>query len=176
MILSVAIFLFSFFFQDFGYSQETSTSILEVYPAPAGITASPQYSAQVSQDGKTANPFVYQTQNPAFLMNGQSSGISTSSTLEKSTAWMNFSFSGDTVTIQITNKQAFTNARVLPSHWQISPTTQGFLNCPLQSRATKYSPNFPKGCRFNRSGTSTATAQRICYYATRARGAVRFGK
>jgi hypothetical protein len=100
-------------------------SSLEVYPAPSGITPSPQYSVQVDQSGPLYNSFVYQSQNPAFLANGQPSGITTASSLEKSTAWTSFSFSGGPVTVQITNNVPFTSARILPSHWKILPTING---------------------------------------------------
>jgi len=98
---------------------------LEVYPAPSGIMPSTQYSVQVAQDGPFYNSFVYQSQNPAYLANGQPSGITTSSSLEKSTAWTTFSFSGAPVTVQITNNKPFSSARILPSHWRILPTING---------------------------------------------------
>jgi hypothetical protein len=43
------------------------------------------------------------------------------STLEQSRAWTTFSFSGASVTVQITNNRPFTSARILPSHWKILP-------------------------------------------------------
>jgi hypothetical protein len=98
---------------------------LEVYPGPPGIAPSPQYSVQVTQHGVSYDSFVYQNQNPAYLPNGQSSGIATSSTLEESTAWTTFSFNGGPVTVQITNNKPFTSARILPSHWKILPTLSG---------------------------------------------------
>ena len=103
---------------------------LEVYPRPPGITPSPQYSVQVTQNGVSYDSFVYQNQNPAYLLNGQLSGIKTSSILERSTAWTTFSFSGAPVTVQITNhrlvnNKPFTAARILPSHWHIVPTISG---------------------------------------------------
>src|SRR5271155_5392938 len=94
------------------------TSVLEVYPAPRGISPSAQYSVELGQNGQTERFFVYQSQNPGFLANGQPSEITTSSILEKSTSWTTFSFSGAPFTVQITNHKPFTAARILPSHWQ----------------------------------------------------------
>lgn len=94
-------------------------------PCPIGISPSPQYSVQLVQNGQTKSSFAYQSQNPGFLSNGEPSGITTSSTLEESTAWTTFSFSGAPVVVQITNSKPFTAARILPSHWQIVPTITG---------------------------------------------------
>ena len=83
------------------------TPTLQTDPVAAGITPSPQYTVQLSQNGAAASSFVYQVQNPGFLSNGQPSGISSSSTLEQSTAWTSFSFSGS-VTVQVSNASPFT--------------------------------------------------------------------
>jgi len=104
---------------------QNQSDYLEVYPGPPGISPSPQYSVQLTQTGSSYNSFVYQNQNPAFFPDGQPSGMTTSSSLEKSTAWTTFSFSGSPVTVQITNSQPFTSARILPSHWDIHPTISG---------------------------------------------------
>lgn len=106
---------------------------LEAYPAPPGIASSAQYSVELIQDrehgphfpwpndvsARHSNPpgtdsFVYQIQNPAFLPNGEPSGINTSSTLEQATSWTSFSFNGF-VTVRVTNSKPFTSARVLPT-------------------------------------------------------------
>jgi hypothetical protein len=63
------------------------SSVLEVYPAPIGISPS-------------------------------------SSTLEQATSWTSFSFAGS-VTVQVTNNNPFTSARILPSHAQIIPAVNG---------------------------------------------------
>src|SRR5580692_12930354 len=94
---------------------QNQSDYLEVYPGLPGIAPSPQYSVQLTQDASSYNSFVYQNQNPAFLLDGQPSGIRTSSSLEKSTAWTTFSFTGSPVTVQITNNKPFTSARILPS-------------------------------------------------------------
>jgi hypothetical protein len=94
---------------------------LVVDPTPSGITPSPQYTVQLTQNSQSLNSVVYQVQNPAFLANGQPSGIVTSSSLEHATSWTSFSFSGS-VTVQVTNTVAFTSARVLPSHAHINTT------------------------------------------------------
>ena len=107
-----------------GASAGASAPTLQTDPAPAGITPSPQYTVQLSQSGAAASSFVYQVQNPGFLSNGQPSGISSSSTLEQSTAWTSFSFSGS-VTVQVSNSSPFTSARILPSHAQITPAISG---------------------------------------------------
>jgi len=104
---------------------QNQSDYLEVYPGPPGIAASPQYSIQLTQNPSSYNSFVYQNQNPAFLLDGQPSRIVTSSSLEQSTAWTTFSFTGSPVTVQITNKKSFTSARILPSHWDIHPTING---------------------------------------------------
>lgn len=102
---------------------ETSVT-LQVDATPSGIIPSPQYTARVNQHGVWTSSFVYQVQNPGFLPNGQPSGITSSSTLEHSTAWTSFSFAGS-LTVQVTNTSAFTSARILPSHAGIVPIVRG---------------------------------------------------
>ena len=118
-------------------------SALEAYPAPTGIAPSAQYSVELIQDEvpaphfpspsdastrrrphARADSFVYQSQNPAFLPNGQPSGIKTSSTLEQATSWTSFSFNGF-VTVRVTNSKPFTSARILPSSAGIVATVSG---------------------------------------------------
>jgi hypothetical protein len=96
---------------------------VEVYPGPPGIQSSPQYTTTIIQDGISYSSFVYQNQNPAFLLDGSRSTIvNAASTQEKSTAWTSFSFSGSPVTVQITNSKVFTAARVLPSWRKLKVT------------------------------------------------------
>lgn len=113
-----------------------TSATLQVDATPSGITPSPQYTARVNQHGVWTGSFVYQVQNPGFLPNGQPSGITSSSTLEHSTAWTSFSFAGS-VTVQVTNSGPFTSARILPSHAGIVPIVRGnsvvfTLNAPGQ--------------------------------------------
>jgi hypothetical protein len=131
------------------------SSVLEVYPGPSGISSSPQYSVQLVQNGHTKSSFAYQSQNPGFLANGEPSGITTSSTLEKSTAWTTFSFSGAPVVVQITNSKPFTAARILPSHWQIVPTIAGNVVSFSVSNPGNLAVGFcyvADGCRTDSSG------------------------
>ncbi|MGA8677986.1 MAG: FG-GAP-like repeat-containing protein [Candidatus Acidiferrales bacterium] len=101
-----------------------ASATLQVDATPSGIIPSPQYTARVNQHGVWTDSFVYQVQNPGFLSNGQPSGISSSSTLEHSTAWTSFSFAGS-ITVQVTNSSPFTSARILPSHAGIIPIVRG---------------------------------------------------
>jgi hypothetical protein len=105
-------------------SAADTSATLQVDATPSGITPSPQYTARVNQHGVWTSSFVYQVQNPGFLPNGQPSGISSSSTLEHSTAWTSFSFAGS-ITVQVTNSSPFTSARILPSHAGIIPIVRG---------------------------------------------------
>ncbi len=97
---------------------------LQVDDTPSGIVPSSQYTVRLSQSDSWNSSFVYQVQNPGFLPNGQPSGISSSSTLEHATSWTSFSFAGS-VTVQVTNSNPFTSARILPSHAQIIPSVSG---------------------------------------------------
>ena len=107
------------------HSLPGSGAALQMDDVPAGVIASRQYSAQVIvAGGGAARAFVYQVRNPGFLPNGQPSGIVSSSTLEHGTAWTSFSFAGS-VTVQVTNKQAFSSARILPSSAHIIPVVRG---------------------------------------------------
>jgi hypothetical protein len=92
----------------------------EVYPAPAGVTPSPQFTVTISQSGPPAPSFVYQTQNPAYA----TPAIPSSSTLERSTSWTSFSTNAP-VTVQVTNNVPFKGARILPSRYEIYPTISG---------------------------------------------------
>jgi hypothetical protein len=123
--LVFAVLMAGFVTASLAQVSQNQSDYLEVYPGPPGIPPSPQYSVQLTQDASSYNSFVYQNQNPAFLLDGQPSGIRTSSSLEKSTAWTTFSFTGTPVTVQITNNKPFTSARILPSHWGIHPTISG---------------------------------------------------
>lgn len=109
-----------------------------VDPALSGIARSPQYTVRVNEG---LDSFVYQIQNPGFLSNGQPSGIASSSTLEKSTAWTSFSFKG-TVAIQITNRKPFTSARILPSHAQIIPQVSGNTVTFMLTRPGQFAIDF----------------------------------
>src|SRR5580704_7868507 len=97
---------------------------LQVDETPAGIVPSAQYTVRLSQGDSYIRSFVYQVQNPGFLPNGEPSGISSSSTLEHATSWTSFSFVGS-ITVQVTNTNPFSSARILPSHAQIIPTVNG---------------------------------------------------
>jgi hypothetical protein len=97
---------------------------VEVYPAAPGIAVSSQYSVTIVQNGATYNSPVYQIQNPAFLPNGQPSGIVTSSTREQTTAWTTFS-TNVPVTVQVSNARPFQSVRILPSHARIVPAVNG---------------------------------------------------
>lgn len=106
-------------------------SAIEVYPAPFGVAPSAQYSVQLIQDEAPAakfrtrgSSFVYQSQNPAFLPDGELSGLKTSSTREQATSWTSFSFQG-LVTVRVTNSKPFTSVRILPSSARIVPTVSG---------------------------------------------------
>jgi hypothetical protein len=52
-------------------------------PPPSGISPTPQYSVQLVQNGRRESSFVYQSQNPGFVANGQPSRITTSLTVER---------------------------------------------------------------------------------------------
>jgi hypothetical protein len=97
---------------------------LQVDDPPSGIVPSAQYTVRLSQQDSWISSFVYQVQNPGFLLSGQPSGITSSSTLEHATSWTSFSFTGS-VTVQATNANSFTSARILPSHAHIIPTVSG---------------------------------------------------
>jgi hypothetical protein len=97
---------------------------LQVDATPPGIIPSSQYTVRLRRHHEWVSSFVYQVQNPGFLPNGQPSGISSSSTLERATSWTSFSFEGS-VTIEVTNSSPFTSARILPSHAQILPIVSG---------------------------------------------------
>jgi hypothetical protein len=97
---------------------------LQVDATPAGITPSSQYTVHLAHHRRRVSSFVYQVQNPGFLPDGEPSGISSSSTLEHATSWTSFSFVGP-VTVEVTNSEAFTSARILPSHAHIVPIVQG---------------------------------------------------
>ena len=95
------------------------------HASTSGIIPSSQYKAEIVTNGKSSSTFVYLIQNPAFLPNGQSSGITTSSTLEQATSWTSFPFHGVPVKVEITNQKPFTAARILPSSYKIKPTIKG---------------------------------------------------
>lgn len=101
----------------------------EVYPAPAGLIPSAQYSVELIQGNDVPKPqaradsFVYQSQNPAYLPNGEPSGIKTSSALEQQTSWTSFSFKG-VVTVRVTNSKPFASARILPTNAGIVPAVR----------------------------------------------------
>lgn len=105
-------------------SLAASDGALQVDATPSGITPSSQYTVHLHHDDRSVGSFVYQVQNPGFLPNGQPSGISSSSTLEHATSWTSFSFAGS-VTVEVTNSNPFTSARILPSHAQIVPIVKG---------------------------------------------------
>jgi hypothetical protein len=107
-----------------GQAKADLNSDLQVDRTPSGIIPSSQYTVRLSQHDSWTSSFVYQVQNPGFLPNGQPSGVSSSSTLEHATSWTSFSFAGS-VTVQVTNANSFTSARILPSHAQIIPTVTG---------------------------------------------------
>jgi hypothetical protein len=104
-------------------SERTHDSSVVVYPGPAEIPASLQYSVQITLHDRSYESFVYQVQNPGFS-NGQLNGQPTSSTKEQLTAWTSFS-AGVPVIVSITNREPFTSARVLPSHERIPVSVQG---------------------------------------------------
>jgi hypothetical protein len=94
--------------------------VVGVYPAPSGVTLSQQYFVKIVQYGVELESPVYQTQNPAFAPGCEPNCPTSSSPLEKTTAWTSFSTTG-TVTVQVTNKTPFKSVRILPSRSGIVP-------------------------------------------------------
>src|SRR5580658_1130816 len=124
-----------------GQAQAESRGGLQVDSTPPGIVPSSQYTVRLSQNDSWISSFVYQVQNPGFLPNGQPSGISSSSTSEHATSWTSFSFAGS-VTVQVTNANSFTSARILPSHAQIIPTVTGNTISFMLDQPGQYAVDF----------------------------------
>lgn len=108
--LLVAVILFISFLH---FSGKLSASVI-TYPAPQGTESSPYYTVEITQEGKTHNPFVYvsHAQLPKFNRS-------------KSTSYSIFSFDGP-ATIKVTKLEGnFKSCKILPSSYGITPTTEG---------------------------------------------------
>ena len=84
------------------------------YPAPGGIESSPYYTVEITQNGKTHQPFVYisHAQLPKFNRS-------------KSTSYSIFSFDGP-ATIKVTKRNgSFKKCNILPTSYGIIPETDG---------------------------------------------------
>jgi hypothetical protein len=78
-------------------------------PGPLGISASEQYSVQVTQDGKKYNSFVY-ISNAKWRTNKS-----------KTTSWSSFSFSKKVTVKVVKLKGSFSSCKILPSNYKIIP-------------------------------------------------------
>ncbi len=83
------------------------------YPRPEGLVGSDQYAVEINQTGRIYETFVYMT--TARWRTNRS----------KTTSWTTFSFSG-VATVKVTKLLGgFSTCKILPSHYGISPRTDG---------------------------------------------------
>lgn len=88
-------------------------ALVQPYPAPAGLDASPHYRVELEQDGHTFPLFVYH------------SAAQWRTNASQDVAWAPFAFAG-AVTVRVTNLRSdFARVRLLPSSRGITPTLNG---------------------------------------------------
>ncbi|MBI5820476.1 MAG: hypothetical protein HZA88_16030 [Verrucomicrobia bacterium] len=86
---------------------------LDVYPAPAGLSPSPEYRVEVSQNGRPRESFVYRT-----TAKWRSNKV-------KDTAWTTFAFDGR-VSVRVTKLNGgFESCKILPSSRRIKTQVEG---------------------------------------------------
>ena len=135
--------ILAFFFSGTGIMQ-AQNSFLAVYPAPDGITKSPDFSVEVSLNDTTKNAFVYfstpldnDADNAKAIQNQVVRGINSNKVLsdfyasgkelpmetEQSCSYTCFSFSGE-IQVKITGKESINSVKILPTSAGIKPEVE----------------------------------------------------